>query len=83
MSTTAEGVETQEQFAILAAEGCANVQGYLLSKPRPAADVAEMLATLNVGLSELRPINGPARPRRPTVAALRLPAYAAAPGAGA
>jgi len=38
VATTAEGVETQEQFAILQAEGCTEVQGYLFSTPKPAAD---------------------------------------------
>jgi diguanylate cyclase (GGDEF)-like protein len=41
--TTAEGVETAEQLDLLRKEGCNQVQGYLFSKPRPAADVEEML----------------------------------------
>jgi EAL domain-containing protein (putative c-di-GMP-specific phosphodiesterase class I) len=43
MITTAEGVETEEQLKILRAEGCTQVQGYLFSKPRPAAEVPEMI----------------------------------------
>lgn len=31
----AEGVETEEQFAILRQKGCEQVQGYLFSKPLP------------------------------------------------
>ena len=43
ISTTAEGVETKEQLALLRSEGCTDVQGYLFSAPRPAADVERML----------------------------------------
>ena len=35
MSTTVEGVETAEQFAFTAAEGCDQVQGYHVSRPLP------------------------------------------------
>jgi diguanylate cyclase (GGDEF)-like protein/PAS domain S-box-containing protein len=38
LTTTAEGVETLEQFAIVQAEGCTEVQGYLFSTPRPASE---------------------------------------------
>jgi diguanylate cyclase (GGDEF)-like protein len=34
--TTAEGVETEEQFALVRAAGCNHVQGYLFGKPVPA-----------------------------------------------
>jgi diguanylate cyclase (GGDEF)-like protein len=44
ISTTAEGVETNEQLALLRLEGCTEVQGYLFSPPRPAEDVEAMLA---------------------------------------
>lgn len=44
LEVVAEGVETPEQLAFLAAHGCDNVQGYLLSKPRSAADCAELFA---------------------------------------
>ncbi|MFM1814147.1 MAG: hypothetical protein RLZ98_842, partial [Pseudomonadota bacterium] len=39
MSTTAEGVETEEQLCQLLALGCSEAQGYLFSPPRPAADI--------------------------------------------
>ena len=42
--TTAEGVETEAQFDLLRREGCTQAQGYLFSKPRPAAEVAAMLS---------------------------------------
>jgi diguanylate cyclase (GGDEF)-like protein/PAS domain S-box-containing protein len=41
--TTAEGVETDAQFDLLRQEGCTQAQGYLFSRPRPAADVENML----------------------------------------
>jgi predicted signal transduction protein with EAL and GGDEF domain len=44
ISTTAEGVESKEQLALLRQEGCTEVQGYLFSPPRPAEDVEAMLA---------------------------------------
>ena len=40
MTTTVEGVETQEQQAFSIAEGCDNVQGYHVSRPLPAAAFA-------------------------------------------
>jgi EAL domain-containing protein (putative c-di-GMP-specific phosphodiesterase class I) len=46
ITSTAEGVETTEQLAILRAEGCNEIQGYLFNPPRPAAEVESML---NVG----------------------------------
>jgi EAL domain-containing protein (putative c-di-GMP-specific phosphodiesterase class I) len=50
IATTAEGVETQEQFTLLRAVGCTQIQGYLFGRPVPAAEL---------------PFNGPqARPAR-------------------
>jgi EAL domain-containing protein (putative c-di-GMP-specific phosphodiesterase class I) len=43
MRTTAEGVETQEQLDRLRAEGCTEVQGYLISRPRPASDLVDLI----------------------------------------
>ena len=44
MATTAEGVETREQFERVKKEGCTEVQGYLFSRPKPARDVPALLA---------------------------------------
>ncbi|MDO9488740.1 MAG: EAL domain-containing protein, partial [Sphingomonadaceae bacterium] len=44
METTAEGVEQEAQVAVLRGLGCNSVQGYLFSKPVPAAQVAGLLA---------------------------------------
>lgn len=39
IETTAEGVESEEQFALLRAAGCTHAQGYLFSRPRPVAEL--------------------------------------------
>jgi len=46
MVTTAEGVETKEQHERVRAEGCAEVQGFLFSPPRPESEISQMLAQL-------------------------------------
>jgi diguanylate cyclase (GGDEF)-like protein len=43
VAVTAEGVETEEQFEMLQAESCTEVQGYLFSSPRPAAEIPDMI----------------------------------------
>jgi diguanylate cyclase (GGDEF)-like protein len=43
MTTTAEGVETQEQLDQMRAEGCTEVQGYFYSKPLAARDIPPLL----------------------------------------
>ena len=47
MSTTAEGVETQEQLDQVRAEGCTEMQGYYLSRPKPAEEIAQLLSSSN------------------------------------
>ena len=44
MFTTAEGVETNAQLEAICAEGCTEVQGYLFSGPKPADEIAKLLA---------------------------------------
>jgi diguanylate cyclase (GGDEF)-like protein len=46
MTTTAEGVETEEQMRCLNLEGCIEVQGYLYSKPVPAEEINGLLESL-------------------------------------
>jgi EAL domain-containing protein (putative c-di-GMP-specific phosphodiesterase class I) len=43
MKVIAEGVETEEQHAILAREGCDQYQGYYFSKPLPASEIVTKL----------------------------------------
>jgi diguanylate cyclase (GGDEF)-like protein len=54
MTTVAEGVETAEQLRCLEAEGCTEIQGYLISAPVPARKVPSVLDTFEKGnLSDL------------------------------
>jgi diguanylate cyclase (GGDEF)-like protein len=39
MSTTAEGVETEGQLALLRELGCSEAQGFLFSRPKPAPEI--------------------------------------------
>jgi EAL domain-containing protein (putative c-di-GMP-specific phosphodiesterase class I) len=41
LETVAEGVETQEQFEMLRAEGATLAQGFLFARPMPASDFVE------------------------------------------
>jgi len=42
MTTAAEGVETEAQRQLLRRLGCTEMQGYLFSAPKPAADVKRL-----------------------------------------
>jgi diguanylate cyclase (GGDEF)-like protein len=48
MTATAEGVETREQLERIAAEGCTEMQGYLFSRPLPAAEIERRFLSLEV-----------------------------------
>ena len=43
MTTIAEGVETVEQAALAGADGCNNIQGYLISRPVAASNIENLL----------------------------------------
>ena len=45
IATTAEGVEKNEQLELLRALGCTEMQGYLFSPAKPAAELAHLLLT--------------------------------------
>jgi hypothetical protein len=42
MTTTAEGVETQQQQQLLRALGCSEMQGHLFSPAKPAAEIRQL-----------------------------------------
>ncbi len=44
MRTTVEGVETPEQMQFVRSEGCDEIQGYLLSRPQPINELAQLLS---------------------------------------
>jgi diguanylate cyclase (GGDEF)-like protein/PAS domain S-box-containing protein len=44
MTSTAEGVETQQQLEVLQAIGCTEMQGYLFSHARPANEIRQFFA---------------------------------------
>jgi diguanylate cyclase (GGDEF)-like protein/PAS domain S-box-containing protein len=46
IETTAEGVETAEQYEMVRQQGCTEAQGYYLSRPCPVADVPALIAKL-------------------------------------
>ena len=48
MSIVAEGVETVDQLAFLAHEGCDGVQGYLLGKPLPIGQYAGLVGRAEI-----------------------------------
>lgn len=43
MATVAEGVETAEQASLVEAEGCTDIQGYLISRPVPSGDIEDLV----------------------------------------
>jgi diguanylate cyclase (GGDEF)-like protein/PAS domain S-box-containing protein len=45
ITTLVEGIETEDQLAAVRAEGAQQVQGFLFSAPKPAAEITRMLAS--------------------------------------
>jgi diguanylate cyclase (GGDEF)-like protein/PAS domain S-box-containing protein len=43
LPVVAEGVETQEQLAFLASSSCSGIQGFLIGRPKPIEDYAEVV----------------------------------------
>ena len=49
ISTTAEGVETEQQFSAIRSEGCTNMQGFLFCEPLPDHDIDLLLSSARTG----------------------------------
>ncbi|OKO76909.1 hypothetical protein AC628_16990 [Bradyrhizobium sp. NAS96.2] len=45
MTTTAEGVETEQQRSLLRTLGCTEMQGYLFSRPVPDVEIRRLLSS--------------------------------------
>ncbi|MEO8455995.1 MAG: EAL domain-containing protein [Sphingomicrobium sp.] len=65
MQTTAEGVETHEELALVRSLGCSLVQGYIFGKPMPAKDALELAKKGSAALPEQLP------PREPRIRIIR------------
>ena len=53
MRITAEGVENEQQAAVLAGLGCTEVQGFLYSRPMPASEVDKKEPSARLGSNVL------------------------------
>ena len=70
MTTVAEGVETIEQLRCLEDEGCAQVQGYLISPPRPASEIPAIIRKFDAdAVAAAEQASAPAKAEDSSVAA--------------
>jgi len=53
LNTVAEGIETEEELALLSSMGCKYAQGYLLARPMPAGDIMEWRRRESARLQQL------------------------------
>jgi diguanylate cyclase (GGDEF)-like protein/PAS domain S-box-containing protein len=65
MQTTAEGVETHEELALVRSLGCSLVQGYIFGKPMPAEQASVLATKGSAALPEQLP------PREPRMRIIR------------
>jgi len=60
MTSTAEGVETQQQMDMLQSMGCSEMQGYLFSRARPAKEIRQFFKQGQGTLSDPESLTGAA-----------------------
>jgi EAL domain-containing protein (putative c-di-GMP-specific phosphodiesterase class I) len=63
MAVTAEGVETEAEFALLLSADCTEMQGFMFSRSRPVSEI-RMIIEINTIHDLRRPLPGPPCPRR-------------------
>ncbi len=61
MDTTAEGVETHDDLALIRELGCSQVQGYIFGRPMDSASAAELLGSASTVTAEGFDTNRPPR----------------------
>ena len=71
LAVTVEGVETQEQFAFLRAEGGAEVQGFLFSQPKPLSAFTDPTC-LQLAAPVAKPAEAGAVPAAPSAALIEI-----------
>ncbi len=54
MLTVAEGIETEEQLALVAARGCNEVQGYIFAPALPGTRIRELLGRKHIDAKDLQ-----------------------------
>ena len=57
MRVTAEGIETERQLQQVRKLGCTEIQGYLLSRPRPAPEISRLLPQRNESVDNPKSTN--------------------------
>jgi diguanylate cyclase (GGDEF)-like protein/PAS domain S-box-containing protein len=65
MTVVAEGVEYEDDYALLKREGCDEFQGYLFSRPMPASAVVSWLRNGNAWQEPPHPLSKPNQPAEP------------------
>jgi predicted signal transduction protein with EAL and GGDEF domain len=68
MTTTAEGVETQQQHELLRTLGCSEMQGYLFSPAKPGTEIRRMFLQACERPAAMSPSPGRERRRLPSTA---------------